>query len=243
MLSAANRVHSNIGTDGTQGAPVTTVTPTLAGADQTDEHNTVLAWHATAAPIDTPGDWVSDVSSTAVMYAFRRPVAAVGESSWPFTITLASYSAWRVEEWTGVDLIDPVDVSVLGTLTPQGTASCSTGTTSATSADGVAAIAAWVLTRGSAGVGVWPAGRSCSNGFSVVSFHSLGTGNAAGDRALVVAEFWPTALGTLETTLTLDTSGGGSLSTLSMVGMIVAYRPAAVVDVPPGVLTAPSSAM
>lgn len=234
MLSAGNRVHSNTGTDGTQGAPVTTVTPALAGADQTDEHNTVLAWHSTASAISTPGDWVSDVSSAVLMYAFRRPVAAAGESSWPFTVAPASYSAWRVEEWAGVDLVDPVDVSVLGTLTAQGTASCSTGTTAATSTDGVAAIAAWALTRGSAGVGVWPAGRSVSNGFTEVSFSSVGTGNAAGDRALVVAEFYPSALGTLETTLTLDTSGGGSLSTLSMVGMIVAYRPVGSVPVSPG---------
>lgn len=224
MLSAANRVHANTGADGTPAANVSTITPALAGTDTTADHNTVLAFHATASVIGTPGDWIIDQSSAVLLYAFRRPTVAAGESSWAFGVSPASYSAWRVEEWTGVDLVDPLDAAILGTITAQGAATCSTGTTATTDSADAAVIAAFVITRGSAGQGVFPVGRSYSNGFTEVSYNTVGTGNAAGDRALAVAELYPGATGTFETTLTLDTTGGGTLSTVTMQGMVLVYR-------------------
>jgi hypothetical protein len=221
-LSAANRVQANSATEGTPVSPVSSITPTLTGGDTTSDQSTVLAFHSTASVITTPGDWVLDQQSTALLYAFRRPAVVAGESSWPFTIS-ASYSLWRVEEWTGIDLIDPLVATALGTI-QAASATTPSGTTGDPGVDDFAAIAVFLFAKGSAGQGAFPADRSYSNGFTEVAYHTFGTGNAAGDRALAIAESYPGVAGALETTMTLSTAGGGSLTGLTSQGMMLAYR-------------------
>ena len=184
---------------------------------------------ATSTAFDPP--WFADVARSAAEYVWRRDAQPAGETSWtiPCTAVSATYY-WRVEEWGGLSAISQPDANTSVLLGNSNPVSSNTAT-----AD-VSDFAALGLFRGfSAGGGAWPSGRSYSSGWSEVAYLTSGTGTGATDFVLILVESYPGASGSVQATITWDTSGGGTVPS-GTDAWVACYQPG--VPAPPaGVLT------
>ena len=233
-LSPANRIQSNSGL--VTGA--SSFTATLP--NPTTDSGTLLLFIGTAgtgvisiqsnAGFDPP--WFQDGAQAGKWFAWRRDNQPAGETSWAITASTSANYQWRVEEWGGLATAGQPD-AVSDIKTNSGTLVCSTGdvvgggSPAAAIAD-VDDFAALAVFRPGAGVGpaAWPTVRNYSSGWSEVTFLSQGDGSGVNDYALILAEAYPGAAGTVICTLTYDNSGGGSPPNIAA-GWAVCYQPAA----------------
>lgn len=181
-----------------------------------------------------PDGWGLILNHTFVYYAFFHTVEADGEQTWTYDANGTASPSWWVAEYTGIDPVDPIHVATTGTAT---VAQAATATpTAATTVADTLVLAGYYVTRGASGVGVFPAGWSFSDSFAEIAYEQnpVGGGNTIGDNRLYVAALQPDATGSYTTTLTWDTSGGGTLTNLNAYPLIVALSAAAqqIIDAP-----------
>jgi hypothetical protein len=167
-------------------------------------------------------------------FAWRRDSQPAGETSWAITPTsgISTNWAWRVEEWGGLSLIGQPDANTALVIVAN-PPSVSTGTATA-DVDDFAALAMFRSSWSNTG-NAWPSGRAYSSGWSEVAYLTNGTGGSANDFQLIVAEAYPGASGSVQCTLTWDTSGGGTIP-VGTDAWVACYQ-AGVPDPSTGVLT------
>jgi hypothetical protein len=219
-----NTVQENWGT-ANPGGTTSLIIPLTGGNNPsgvaTTAGNAVLVIVGASGSITgVPAGWPAvDRSIAGAVYACTMPSIAAGETSWTFTINLASSVDWSfyVAELEGVDPAVPLEVSAV-TLSGQTVAdggTFSTTTTGQTAALDTAAFAAFVADRT-----VAPTWSDYTNGFEEVQEVTTGSPTL---RLAVARKDVAGATGTFETTATLDTSGSSSTSTAAL---IVVYRAA-----------------
>lgn len=231
-MDATARIQSN------SGLVTATSSFTASLPNPTSGTSTLLLFVATsstgsvnlATAFDPP--FFGDATRAGAEYVWRRDNQPAGETSWviPTSATSNNYY-WRVEEWSGLSSIGQPDANTAIFLAALGTSPVSTNTATA-DVDDFAALAIFVA-RGPGGI-TWPGARSYSSGWSEVDYLPNGTGAASSDFALVIAESYPGASGSVQATITWDISGSGSVPSTD--AWVACYQP----DVPApaaGVLT------
>lgn len=231
-LSAAARLQGNSGVVTSTG-----FTPTLP--NPTTQDSTLLLWWGNSGtgtasfPSAADPPWYADLLGSSTLNAWRRPNQPAGETSWTISGFSTGNFVWRIEEWAGWSTVGQPDAApgtYFGTAGSQNNNASNGGITADVS--DFAALAVWRATNGSA---IWPL-RTYSSGWSEVDVQSFGTGTGSNDFQLMFAEAYPGASGTLNATLTWDTSNGGTYTGNTVNGWLACYQPA--LPLPAGVLTA-----
>jgi hypothetical protein len=228
-LGYGARLQANSGTITGTGFTATLPNPTTAGS-------ALLLFFASngASPqfpvIDPP--WIQEDAQGGNWYRWRRDRQPAGGTSWTVGASTSTPYCWRVEEWAGLSTIGQPDAQA-GHSQAGGTVTADTGTAIADIPD-FAALA--MFRAGSSGTFAFPAGHSYSSGWAQVDALQQGTGTTPGDFMLLFAESYPDAAGSVSSTVTWDTTGGGSFANVAVYGSVACYRPD--VRVPFGVLTA-----
>lgn len=232
LVDATYRIQSNSGTVTTA---ATTVTPSLP--NPTQPGSTLLMYVCTTGgttailPAADP-PWYQDQATAGRAYAWRRDDQPQGETSWTVSGTASTVWAWRVEEWAGWSTAGQPDAMATGFNQHTGLQANITAAAAADITD-FAALGIWWISSGTA---AWPAGRTYDSGFSETGYLTVGTGTGTNDFAVAFAEAYPGASGTVQPTMTFDTTGGGTYSEKGVWCWVACYRPG--VPAPPtGVLT------
>ena len=235
-MDATYRIQSN---SGTVDPAATSFTATLPNATQ--DSSTLMLWigmntgTVNLPAVDPP--WYVDVSASSKLWVMRRDNQPSGESSWTLSSAFSVRWAWYVEEWASWSTINQPDATASQIISHVGTQANSVspvGTAPSADIPDFAGLAVFNATGG-AGVGIFPA-RSYSAGWSEVNVTTIGTGTAGTDHQLIVAETYPGVTGSIDCTLTWDTSNGGTYTDKRVDTWSACYRPS--VPVSFGVLTA-----
>jgi hypothetical protein len=212
-------VHENSGTGSTTG---TTIVVSLAGADSTTAGNTMLFFLTSGAAVTTPLP-TGAVAASIVggIYTYRISEVAAGLTSWTFTIVNAGSTvgyAWHVREESGIDPVEPLEVSAntsFGGVANGGTRS--TGTTALNAGLDTVEYAAFGATQAAGSTESW---SGYSGDFEEVA---AGASNVGGAIALAVArKVTSGTTGQFSSTATLATSQG----TTTAGALILVFRAA-----------------
>jgi hypothetical protein len=236
------RIQSN---SGTVDPAATSFTATLPAGTQ--DGSTLLLFFATTGAPTTPSadpPWAVDEAHAANEFVFRRANQPAGETSWTVSYVVAVRWAWYIEEWAAMSSVAQPDSSANNASSPPvpvitvGSQANNTALAQQPCSPDVTDYRAVAMFRqgGSAGGGVFPAGHSYDAGWSEIAALTVGTGTATSDFMLLAAEAYPGTTGTIDCTLTWDTTGGGTYTDKTVDAWVAAYQPAA--TVPFGVLTA-----
>ena len=205
-LGPGNRLQSNTGSVTAANFTATLPNPTMDGSTLllfigTNNGNLAMQQQS----FDPP--WVQDAVHIGLDFLWRRDSQPAGETSWVITGSSGSVPwFWRVEEWSGLSTIGQPDAN---TIVFVGTGSPVSTNTATADVDDFAALA--FFRAGSGGGQLWPAARAYPAGWTEVDWLTNGTGATAGDFAMAIAESYPGASGSVQCTITWDTSGGGSV--------------------------------
>lgn len=220
-LAAENFVQENWGT-ANPGGTTSIVIPLTGGNNPsgvgTTAGNTVIVFLTSpGSGITPPVGWTTDKEHTGVLYAYRGSNIAAGETSWTFTLAVASSvdQSFYVVELSGVDPVEPLEASALNTqpsIADGGT--LSTGTTPLNAALNTLALSVFA-----ADTAVAPTWSGYTNDFEEVQEVTTGSPTR---RIAVARKFVTGTTGQFTTTATLDTSGASTTPH----ALIVVYRAA-----------------
>jgi hypothetical protein len=241
-VSASNRIQGTSGS-GTTVNNGDTFTVTLPS--QTTAGSTLMVWLTTSNLGNIPSPpqgfdppWFADVVHASQYYIWRRDNEPGGETSWVFTPSFVGSTvhwAWWIEEWSAWSTVGQPDAAAV----IKNTAAPTNPATSNAASPDVSDFAALALIRASptGSASTWPAGHSWPGGWNEVAWLTIGTGAAASDSLLGIAEAYPGVSGSMSVSMTWDTSGGGAIpSNCDM--WFACYQPGVPDPGPPVILAA-----
>lgn len=177
--------------------------------------------------------WYQDAVSGAVVFSFRRPNQPGGETSWSFATSgsLAANIGWRVEEWASWSTVAQPDATTNVAGSPAFPANSGLQNNNSTAGGGSAPVpdipdfGGLAVFRCGPGTAIFPL-HSYSSGWSEVDALTNGDGTHSVDFKLLFAESYPGVSGSIDCTMTWDTSNGGTYTDKVVNAYVACYRPA-----------------
>lgn len=215
-VSDANLLQTKTGTVSGSNTVITSLN------SGTTAESTVIVVIATSlgtwSGITLPSGFITDKTqgSSGGVAIFHKPDVFAGETSWTFTLSASTTSSWTAYEYSNIDPVEPVDVSVAtqtSSVANGGTAS--TGTTSINAGLSVVAIAAFAAPT----VGQTESFSGYTNSFT----EDTDQGSTTNPQLATATKYVDNTTGTFETTATFATTSG---TARTIQALLVVYRAA-----------------
>jgi hypothetical protein len=209
-LTVDSVVQENTGTVTTPGTSCVVSLPAGTAAG-----NTVLVFLSSGQDSTAPSGFVLDKTVGIYLRAYRKSEVTAGETSWTFTTLSNSLFSWYAVELSGVDAVEPLDVSASNSSGLSNGGTLSTGTTPLDAALNVVVFGVFRAAQVGGSVESW---SGYTNSFEEVA--DVG-GSGAGQLG-VARKFIDSTTSTFESTATLATTQ----SPATCNALVVAYRAA-----------------